>query len=335
MDMLTNTDEMNRSSADLREQDGIQAQPSKETADSPDSVTKYLQEISRYPLLTAEEERTLSAQVMAGKAAEEILDENGQDRQSYADLLVTVETGRQAQNQLAASNLRLVVVIAKTYQGRGLSLQDLIQEGNLGLMRAAGKYDAGTGNRFSTCASWWIRQAISRAITDQSRTIRLPGNVYQKVTELHRCRRDLTTRFGREPSDQELADELGVPLRKVKEWQRYAMDATSLDIPVKDEDNSSTLQDFVVGGDSSEAVIDTVTHGALCSVLDQAMERLDDRERMVLELRYGLNGQPVHTLEAISQKLGLTRERVRQIETRALRRLRTGHESRELAEFIA
>ena len=333
--MLTNTDEKNRKSADLRERDGIQAHPSKETAESPDSVTKYLQEISRFPLLTAEEERTLSAQVMAGKAAEEILDENGQDRQSYADLLVTVETGRQAQNQLAASNLRLVVVIAKTYQGRGLSLQDLIQEGNLGLMRAAGKYDAGTGNRFSTCASWWIRQAISRAITDQSRTIRLPGNVYQKVTELHRCRRDLTTRLGREPSDQELADELGVPLRKVKEWQRYAMDATSLDIPVKDEDNSSTLQDFVVGGDSSEAVIDTVTHGALCSVLDQALERLDDRERMVLELRYGLNGQPVHTLEAISQKLGLTRERVRQIETRALRRLRTGRESRELAEFIA
>ena len=333
--MLTNTDEKNKKSSDLQEEDGIQVHSSEETAGTTDSIAKYLQEISRYPLLTAEEERTLSAQVMAGKAAEEILNGNEQDPASYEDLLVSVETGRQAQNQLAASNLRLVVVIAKTYQGRGLSLQDLIQEGNLGLMRAAGKYDAETGNRFSTCASWWIRQAISRAITDQSRTIRLPGSVFQKVAELRRCQRELTARLGRDPSDQELADELGVSIGKVKAWQRYSMDVTSLDIPVKDEENSSTLQDFVDGGDSTETVIDTVTHGALCSVLDQAMERLDDRERMVIELRYGLNGQPVHTLEAISRKLGLTRERVRQIETRALRRLRTGRESRELAEFIA
>ncbi len=303
-------------------------------SEMPDGLTKYLREISQFPLLTPEEECVLSAQILAGQQAEQALsgDIPEEERTLYR---AAAETGRKAQEQLVAANLRLVVVIAKTYQNRGLSLLDLIQEGNLGLMKAAARYDASTGNRFSTCASWWIRQGISRAITDQGRAIRLPANVYQKVSHLRRAKRELSAQLGREPSLEELAEELSLPVKKVQELCRCDREVASLDTPLGDEDSNTTLGDVAVSVTPMETVDEAITHVALCGVLERALNSLDEQEHLVLEMRYGLGGYSVHTLEAVSQRLGLTRERVRQIENRALRLLRTGVESRQLAAFIA
>ncbi len=294
-------------------------------------LTGYLQEIGRIPLLTMEEEQILSTQVMTGQKAQQCLEQEGQN----PTLLCAIRAGESAQKQLVAANLRLVVTIARTYQGRGLSLQDLIQEGNVGLMRAAAKYDATTGNRFSTCASWWIRQAISRALTDQSRTIRLPANVYQRVQQLFRAERELTPLLGRAPTEEELAQHMHLSVKKVAELRRFGMEVSSLDVPIGDEDNSATLGDMAARVTPMDEVDEAVTHAELCAVLEQALESLEARERLVLSQRFGLGGQPAQTLEAVSQQLGLTRERVRQIERRALRQMRCGMQSRRLAGFMA
>lgn len=342
VDMTNMTDMMDMDNDDLEiveenmeETEQVKAS-AEESSSLPDPVTKYLREISQYPLLTADEEKVLSAEVRAGKEAEKHLSEDESlTEEQKKDYEALVEAGQQAQKQLVSSNLRLVVVIAKSYQGRGLSLLDLIQEGNLGLMRAAEKYDATTGNRFSTCAAWWIRQAISRAITDQGRSIRLPGNVYNKVSQLRRAQRELTAKLEREPTEEELAEEMGISVKKVKELIQCAMDVASLDAPVKDDDSSAaTLGDFAGSVTPMEEVDETVTNVALTDVLNKALDGLDDREKHVLEMRYGLNGNSVHTLESVSKELGLTRERVRQIENRALRHLRTGSQSKELSAFM-
>ncbi len=310
----------------------INSKPNAEATVIIDSLTRYLQEINRVPRLTVEEECSLSARVLTGTAAEEALTQGTMDEGTARPLIAD---GKTAQERLVSANLRLVVLLAKSYQNRGLSLADLIQEGNMGLMKAAAKYDATTGNRFSTCASWWIKQTLSRAVSDQGRMIRLPANMYQQVNRLNRANRELNVLLEREPTPEELAAHLHISVKKVKLLLQYSADATSLDLPVGDEDNGATLGDIAVAVNPIDEVDDSIAHIDLCGVLTDAMDRLDERERLVLELRYGLNGNSVHTLEAAGGLLGLTRERVRQIELKALRRLRTGVKARELKSFIA
>ena len=308
------------------------------SAELPDAVKSYLREIGQFPLLTAEEEQTLSLRIQAGKDAESLLKELEKESAVELDTLreyrALVRQGEEAKDRLIQCNLRLVVVVAKKYLNRGLPFLDLIQEGNLGLMKAAEKYDASTGNRFSTVAAWWIRQTITRAVTDTSRAIRLPSYVFQDVGHVRKAARQLREKLHREPTVEEIAGTLKMKPEKVKDLMRVGMDTTSLDLPVGD-DETSTLADFAGAVNPMEEVNDRICREQLKAALSVLLSQLGERERQVLELHYGMNGHRCHTLEEIGGKLGLTRERVRQIELRALRLLRNGGGLKKLENFIA
>jgi RNA polymerase primary sigma factor len=300
----------------------------------PDSVKAYLREIGRFPLLTAEEEQMLSLRVRAGQDGKNLLaEEPGLDPEQRETCLRLVRQGKEAQQTLVNANLRLVVTIAKKYLNRGLPLLDLIQEGNLGLMKAAERYDGSTGNRFSTCAAWWIRQGISRAVTDTGRAIRLPSYMVQDVSHLRQKIRQLSVQLDREPTVEELAQSLGISPKKVQDLMRFGMDTTSLDVPVGEDD--ATLAEFVGSVTPMDEVDDRLCQEQLHSTLNAMLEGLPQRDRLILTLHYGLKGQKIHTLDEIGQQLGLTRERVRQLEIRALRQLRKGTETHSLQSFIA
>lgn len=308
------------------------------SAELPDAVKSYLREIGQFPLLSAEEEQTLSLRIQAGRDAEELLKELEKeasvDIETLREYRALARQGQEARSRLIQCNLRLVVVVAKKYLNRGLPLLDLIQEGNLGLMKAADKYDAATGNRFSTVAAWWIRQTITRAVTDTSRAIRLPSYVFQDVGHVRKAARELRETLHREPTVGEIAEAMKVSPEKVKELFRVGMDTTSLDLPVGD-DESSTLADFAGAVNPMEEVDNRICREQLGAALGQLLSQLGERERQVLELHYGLNGTRCYTLEEIGRKLNLTRERVRQIELRALRILRSGDGLKKLENFIA
>ena len=264
-----------------------------------DPVRMYLKEIGQVKLLTAEEEVELAKRVAEGD--------------------------KKAKDQLTEANLRLVVSIAKKYSGRGLHILDLIQEGNTGLIRAVDKFDYTKGNKFSTYATWWIRQAITRAIADQARTIRVPVHMVEVINKAARCNRKLVQELGREPTMEEVAAELGLPVEKIIEANRTAADTLSLDTPVGDEEDT-TIGSFVED-DNTPGPADATSNTLLAEALGEILDTLTEREADVLRMRFGMYDGRTHTLEEVGQIFGVTRERIRQIENKAIRKLR--HPSRE------
>jgi RNA polymerase primary sigma factor len=298
-----------------------------------DPVRLYLNEIGRYPLLTAQQEVELAMQMEAGRRALDRLE--GDDPLADEDrtfLDHEVDIGEAAHKQLVQSNLRLVVALARRYVGRGMALLDLIQEGNVGLMRAVERFDYRRGFKFSTYATWWIRQAISRAIADQGRTIRMPIHVLDAVNKLTRTQRELTQILGRAPTVDELADDLDLEVTRVAELRRIALDTVSLSTPVG-EDEGGTLGDLVEDVDSDKPA-DVAAFSSLQGELAQALEGLNDRERQVLIMRFGLADGRMRTLEEVGSHFNVTRERIRQLETKALAKLRHPDKSGKLEGFL-
>ena len=270
-----------------------------------DPVRMYLKEIGQIRLLTAEEEVELAKQVSEGDVS--------------------------AKNKLTEANLRLVVSIAKKYSGRGLHILDLIQEGNTGLIRAVDKFDWTKGNKFSTYATWWIRQAITRAIADQARTIRVPVHMVEVINKATRCNRKLVQELGREPTMEEIAAELGLPVEKIIEASRTAADTLSLDTPVGDEEDTS-IGSFVED-DRTPGPADATSNALLAEALKEILDTLTEREADVLRMRFGMYDGRTHTLEEVGQIFGVTRERIRQIENKAIRKLRHPSRAKKIKDF--
>ena len=272
-----------------------------------DPVRMYLREIGRIPLLTSEEELDLAKRVL--------------------------ENDEEAKKKLAESNLRLVVSIAKKYVGRGMLFLDLIQEGNMGLIKAVDKFDYKKGFKFSTYATWWIRQAITRAIADQARTIRVPVHMVETINKLIRTSRHLLQQLGREPTPEEIAEEMEIPVEKVMEIQKIAQDPVSLETPIGEEDDSH-LGDFIPD-DESPAPQDSAAYTLLKEQLEEVMSTLTPREAKVLKLRFGLEDGKARTLEEVGREFQVTRERIRQIEAKALRKLRHPSRSKRLKDYMS
>ena len=271
-----------------------------------DSVRLYLREIGKIPLLTAEEELALAQRVVKGD--------------------------KLAKDQMAEANMRLVVSIAKRYVGRGLDLLDLIQEGNTGLLRAVEKFDPDRGFKFSTYATWWIRQAITRAIADQARTIRIPVHMVETINKVTRVQRQMLQELGREPTVEELGEKLGMLPERVREIQRISQEPVSLEAPVGDEDDS-LLGDFVEDP-GAIAPADAAARALLTEAVEEALEQLSERERRVVRLRFGLDDGQLHTLEEVGKEFGVTRERIRQIESKTLAKLRHPTRSQRLRDYL-
>ena len=270
-----------------------------------DPVRMYLKEIGQVKLLSAEEEVELAKRVSEGDQA--------------------------AKNKLTEANLRLVVSIAKKYSGRGLHILDLIQEGNTGLIRAVDKFDWTKGNKFSTYATWWIRQAITRAIADQARTIRVPVHMVEVINKATRCNRKLVQELGREPTVEEIAAELGLPVEKIIEANRTAADTLSLDTPVGDEEDTS-IGSFVED-ERTPGPADATSNALLAEALKEILDTLTEREADVLRMRFGMYDGRTHTLEEVGQIFGVTRERIRQIENKAIRKLRHPSRAKKIKDF--
>jgi len=345
----------------LREEEAPLVIETVETEAGSDPVRMYLREIGRVPLLNSAEEARLAERMQRGLAALEQLKRPGLDLKTRQRLKLEVEEGEDARQKLAEANLRLVVSVAKRYIGRGMSFLDLIQEGNIGLLRAVEKFDHGKGFKFSTYATWWIRQAISRAIADQARTIRIPVHMVETINRLLRVSRRLQQEYGREPTSEEIALEMELltpeeraqileayannepldPLLdrklkraagKIRRILKIAQEPMSLEMPIGSEDNSS-LGDFIPD-DSEPAPESQASRQLLKEQMQDVLEGLSDRERKVLELRFGLQDGRTRTLEEVGQEFGVTRERIRQIEAKALRKLRHPIRSRKLRDYL-
>lgn len=272
-----------------------------------DSVRLYLREIGKIPLLNAEEELALANQVVAGD--------------------------KRAKDKMAEANMRLVVSIAKRYVGRGLDLLDLIQEGNTGLLRAVEKFDPDKGFKFSTYATWWIRQAITRAIADQARTIRIPVHMVETINKLLRTQRRLTQELNREPTNEEIAKEMEIEVEKVEHIMKIKQDISSLDASVRDDEEDSVLADFIEDEDTISPE-ESATNQLLKEHVKDMLGALTEREQKILKLRFGLEDGKSHTLEEVGQEFSVTRERIRQIEAKALAKLRKHKDSKKLHDYI-
>ena len=301
-----------------------------------DPVRMYLKEIGRVALLTAQEEVSLAMRIDAGLLAEEKLNEMGSSpdlsNSGVRKLRWTKRDGMMAKRHLVEANLRLVVSIAKRYVGRGMAFLDLIQEGNLGLIRAVEKFDYTKGFKFSTYATWWIRQAITRAIADQARTIRIPVHMVETINKLSRIQRQLLQDLGREPSADEIAKQMEMTPEKVREIQKISQEPVSLETPIGEEEDSH-LGDFI---EDSEAVVplERASFKLLQEQLESVLHTLSGREKEVIRLRFGLvDGQP-RTLEEVGKKFGVTRERIRQIESKTLSKLRHPSRSQKLRDYL-
>ncbi|HTL87568.1 MAG TPA: RNA polymerase sigma factor RpoD, partial [Acidimicrobiia bacterium] len=299
-----------------------------------DPVRMYLKEIGKVPLLTAEQEVTLAKRIEAGLNATATLEAEGEplSESSIARWQAVQRDGELARRQLTEANLRLVVSIAKRYVGRGMALLDLIQEGNLGLIRAVEKFDYTKGFKFSTYATWWIRQAITRAIADQARTIRIPVHMVETMNKVLRISRQMLQELGREPTIDEIAAKVELTPDKVRDIQRIAQEPVSLETPVGEEDDS-LLGDFV----EDPNVIAPATAAAralLSEAIEEALQELNDRERAVVRLRFGLDDGQIRTLEEVGKEFGVTRERIRQIESKTLAKLRHPTRSQRLRDYL-
>jgi len=297
-----------------------------------DTIGLYLKEIGQVPLLTQEEEIELAKRMERGRMAEKELRKNGLDPERRRELQALVEDGLAARDHLIRANARLVISVAKKYIGRGVSFLDLIQEGNIGLIRAANKFNYRLGHKFSTYATWWIRQAVTRAIADQSRTIRVPVHMGDQINRLMRVSHRLTQELGREPSSEELAQAMDIPTQKAEQMITFARRPLSLDMPTDDEEESA-LGDFIED-ESAVVPVEAVSASMLRDVIMEILQELPPREVRVLQLRYGLVDGETYTLEEVGKKLGVTRERVRQIEAQALSRLRHPAHARRLKDFL-
>lgn len=297
-----------------------------------DTIGLYLKEAARVPLLTMQEEVELSQRIERGRLAREELAKGNVTHRRHSELRQLIEDGWAAREHLITANSRLVISVAKKYMGRGVPFLDLIQEGNIGLMRAAKKFDYQRGYKFSTYATWWIRQAVTRAIADQGRTIRVPVHMGDQISRMLRVQHQLKQRFGRDATIEELAEALEVPPTKVENMIQVARRPISLQLPIGEEDDD-TLGDFIEDEDAP-APDESATLNLLREQMAKILEKLPPREARILQLRYGLLDGEVHTLNEVGRKMGVTRERVRQIEAQALRRLRTPRIQRKLRAYI-
>ena len=333
--ILTEEDDVEVEKIDLSIPDGVSVE---------DPVRMYLKEIGKVPLLSAEEEIELAQKMEAGAVATEkiaILEERMKDAQDaeieelkdeIKKLQRDVDFGGDAKKRLAEANLRLVVSIAKRYVGRGMLFLDLIQEGNLGLIKAVEKFDYRKGYKFSTYATWWIRQAITRAIADQARTIRIPVHMVETINKLIRVSRQLLQELGREPSPEEIAEEMNMPVDRVREILKISQEPVSLETPIGEEEDSH-LGDFIKD-DNVPVPADAAAFTLLKEQLEEVLGTLTEREQKVLTLRFGLEDGRARTLEEVGKEFNVTRERIRQIEAKALRKLRHPSRSRKLKDYL-
>ncbi len=316
------------------------AQASRETGGgTSDPVRMYLKEIGRVPLLTAQQEVDLAKRIEAGtQAAERLADLAAAEELAAFDpgerrhLERLARDGERAKSELTQANLRLVVSIAKRYVGRGMQLLDLVQEGNLGLMRAVEKFDYTKGFKFSTYATWWIRQAITRAIADQARTIRIPVHMVESINKVHRVQRQMLQDLERDPTIEELAEATDLTPARVREILRISQDPLSLDSPVGEEDDSN-LADFIED-QNTEAPAEVAARMMLNNAVLEALDELSEREKQVVRLRFGLDDGQARTLEEVGKEFGVTRERIRQIESKTLAKLRHPHRSQKLRDYL-
>ncbi len=308
-----------------------QKRPLRVDGGTSDTVRLYLREIGQVDLLTTEDERRLAQLIETGHQAAEQIDA-GAPKRAERELIRAVQRGERAKSELTQANLRLVVSIAKRYSGRGMQLLDLIQEGNLGLMRAVDKFDHTKGFKFSTYATWWIRQAITRSIADQARTIRIPVHMVEHMNRLTRTRRQMHQELEREPTVDELAAKLQMEPDKVRDLLRIALDPLSLDSPVGEEDESN-LGDFIEDA-NVDGPADAATRAMLHEAVEQVLGELSEREQEIVRMRFGLDGAQAKTLEEVGKEFGVTRERIRQIEAKTLAKLRHPQRSQKLREFL-
>ncbi len=300
--------------------------------DTDDTIGLYLKEVSRVPLLTADEEVELAQRIEKGRISREELARVNVTPERRMELRKNIEDSWNARDHLITANSRLVISVAKKYMGRGVPFLDLIQEGNIGLIRATKKFDYRRGHKFSTYATWWIRQAVTRAIADQGRTIRVPVHMGDQINKLLRYQHQLTQKLGRDPSVEELAAELDVPIKKVENMIQVARRPLSLETPTDDEEDS-VLGDFIED-DEAPAPADSATYNLLKEHLQIILNDLPPREVRILQLRYGLLDGQAYTLEEVGNKMGVTRERVRQIEAQALSRLRHPSVQKILRDYL-
>ena len=325
-------DEEDLSDALTEEEDNL---PTDDLAniDTDDTIGLYLKEVSRVPLLNnIEEEVILAKRIEAGREARAELAKSNISAAHRQELYELIKDGAAARDHLITANSRLVISVAKKYMGRGVPFLDLIQEGNIGLIRATKKFEYQRGHKFSTYATWWIRQAVTRAIADQGRTIRVPVHMGDQINKLLRVQHQLTQKLGRDPSVEELAEALEVPPKKVENMIQVARRPLSLETPTDDEEDS-VLGDFIED-DEAPPPDDTATYNLLKQHLDEVLDSLPPREVRILQLRYGLLDGQAYTLEEVGRKMGVTRERVRQIEAQALTRLRHPSVRRKLRDYL-
>ena len=334
--ILDDEDEVEVEKIDLSVPEGVSVE---------DPVRMYLKEIGKVPLLSADEEIELAQKMEAGRVAvekipllKERLAETGDEQEKeeiqaeIKALQLDVDRGSDAKKRLAEANLRLVVSIAKRYVGRGMLFLDLIQEGNLGLIKAVEKFDYRKGYKFSTYATWWIRQAITRAIADQARTIRIPVHMVETINKLIRVSRQLLQELGREPTPEEIAEEMKMPVERVREILKISQEPVSLETPIGEEEDSH-LGDFIKD-DNVPVPADAATFTLLKEQLEEVLGTLTEREQKVLTLRFGLEDGRARTLEEVGKEFNVTRERIRQIEAKALRKLRHPSRSRKLKDYL-
>lgn len=334
--ILDDEDEVEVEKIDLSVPEGVSVE---------DPVRMYLKEIGKVPLLSADEEIELAQKMEAGSVAVEKipllkdrLAETGDEQEKeeiqaeIKALQLDVDRGSDAKKRLAEANLRLVVSIAKRYVGRGMLFLDLIQEGNLGLIKAVEKFDYRKGYKFSTYATWWIRQAITRAIADQARTIRIPVHMVETINKLIRVSRQLLQELGREPTPEEIAEEMKMPVERVREILKISQEPVSLETPIGEEEDSH-LGDFIKD-DNVPVPADAATFTLLKEQLEEVLGTLTEREQKVLTLRFGLEDGRARTLEEVGKEFNVTRERIRQIEAKALRKLRHPSRSRKLKDYL-
>ena len=334
--LINEEEEVDMESIDLSVPDGISIE---------DPVRMYLKEIGKVPLLTADQEIELAKQMEAGMLADKVINAGDISEAKLKDEEVEIvkdltseqlkeisETGNDAKKRLAEANLRLVVSIAKRYVGRGMLFLDLIQEGNLGLIKAVEKFDFRKGFKFSTYATWWIRQAITRAIADQARTIRIPVHMVETINKLIRISRQLLQELGREPTPEEIAEQMGMPVERVREILKISQEPVSLETPIGEEEDSH-LGDFIQD-DNVPVPADAAAFTLLKEQLVEVLGTLTEREQKVLRLRFGLDDGRARTLEEVGKEFNVTRERIRQIEAKALRKLRHPSRSRKLKDYL-